>query len=122
VSFPFVLIVDDERFFRESVADFLRGEGFRVRSAVSGIEALRIIEQEQPDLVLLDMHMPVMDGWTFARELRIRGLNIPIMAMTSAEEARSYARAIEAASYVVKPVSLPLLLQRLESVLGQRQL
>src|SRR5438309_2095429 len=62
-----VLVVEDDPRLRATVADFLRGEGFQVDTAGHGLEALAGIERQAPDLMLLDMHLPLMDGWELAQ-------------------------------------------------------
>jgi len=114
----YVLVVDDDESFSASVTDFLEGEGLRARSASDGLRALEVIQQERPDLILLDMYMPVMDGWKLVREMRSRRIDVPIIAMTSADEVRRDAQEIRAAAYIAKPMSLPLLIQRLDRILG----
>ena len=68
--------------------------GYAVRTASNGLEALRIVALIEPALVLLDMRMPVMDGWGFARARRLRGITLPILVMTAAQNARSWAEEI----------------------------
>jgi CheY-like chemotaxis protein len=68
--------------------------------------------------VLLDMRMPIVDGWTFARELKARGLSIPTIVMTAAQDARRWAEEVEARGYLAKPFQLADLLAAVESILG----
>ncbi len=111
-----VLVVDDDAALRWMVASFLEQEGFTVQTAGSGTSALEHIERERPSLILLDMHLPEMDGWEFARLLRERQIDVPIVVMTAAAEARMWASQIGAAAYVTKPLSLPLLLSRIDDI------
>src|SRR5581483_10950225 len=67
-----VLVVEDDRGIRDLLAAVLTDEGFDVRQAANGKEALAVLERWQPDAILLDLMMPVMDGWTFRREQRRR--------------------------------------------------
>jgi CheY-like chemotaxis protein len=84
-----VLVVDDDPDLLELVGEVLVDRGYRVALAHNGVEALERIDEEVPDLVLLDMRMPVMDGWTFARHLRERwGRSIPVVVMTAAEDSK----------------------------------
>src|ERR671933_352790 len=71
-----ILVVDDDPVIRETVADILDFEGYSIETATNGREALQAIERAQPSLVLLDMRMPVLDGWGFAREVKERGLDL----------------------------------------------
>ncbi|MGZ8512376.1 MAG: response regulator transcription factor, partial [Candidatus Limnocylindria bacterium] len=79
-----VLVVDDEPQIRATVAEMLEIEGYSVEEAANGADALRAIERQAPDLILLDMRMPVLDGWAFAAELNRRQVEIPIVVMTAA--------------------------------------
>src|SRR5688572_5718839 len=65
---------------------------------------------------LLDMRMPVMDGWEFAIELRARAIEVPIIVMPAAEDAQSCADEIGASAYVTKPISLPALIARIDAL------
>jgi CheY-like chemotaxis protein len=65
-----ILVVEDESDIRLSVADALEGEGYDVAMAQNGAEALHLVGSFRPDVILLDMKMPVMDGWAFARAYR----------------------------------------------------
>jgi CheY-like chemotaxis protein len=113
-----ILVVDDDEGILDVVLMTLDFEGYSTRSARDGAEALAIIENERPGLVLLDMRMPVLDGWGFARALRDRGIDIPIVVMTAAQDARRWAEEIGADAYVEKPFDLRKLVQTVEKVLG----
>jgi two-component system chemotaxis response regulator CheY len=67
---PQILVVEDDDAIRELVSDVLRDDGYDVREATNGAEALEQIRGERPDLIVLDLMMPVMDGWTFVEECR----------------------------------------------------
>jgi two-component system, chemotaxis family, chemotaxis protein CheY len=101
-----ILVVDDDPSIRATVSDVLDLEGYDVVTATNGAEALERVEQRRPALVLLDMRMPIMDGWGFARELVTRGLKLPILVMTAADNARAWADEIGADGYVAKPFDL----------------
>jgi two-component system, chemotaxis family, chemotaxis protein CheY len=105
-----ILVVDDDPSILEAVADLLRLEGYEVSTAADGAEALEAVEQEPPSLVLLDMRMPVLDGWGFAKALRDRGIRLPILVMTAARDAAGWAREIGAQGYVAKPFDIGELL------------
>jgi CheY-like chemotaxis protein len=109
-SEPTVLVVEDDPDILSTVADFLEFEGYRVERAINGVEGLRVVERIVPALVLLDMRMPIMDGWGFARALKERGLPVPVVVMTAAQDARRWAQEIGAAGYVSKPFDLSDLL------------
>ena len=111
-----ILVVDDDPNILEVVSELLDMEGYRVATAANGAEALRVVEAGRPSLVLLDMRMPVLDGWGFAKELRARGVKLPILVMTAAQNARVWAEEIGAQGYVAKPFEVPALLDAVEKL------
>ncbi|MBI3964509.1 MAG: response regulator [Chloroflexi bacterium] len=115
---PNVLVVDDDESILMTVRDILELEGYGVVTAMNGDEALAVVERLTPDLVLLDMRMPVLDGWGFARALSERGLRVPIVVMTAAQDARRWAEEIGAAGHLAKPFDLVDLLAVVEGHLG----
>ncbi len=98
-----ILVVDDDRGIREIIAETLEFEGYQVAQAKNGAEALEMIAENPPSLVLLDMRMPVLDGWGVARALRARGIRLPIVVVTAAKDARAWANEIGAIGYLAKP-------------------
>lgn len=114
-----ILVVDDDASIRQTVREILDLEGYKVETAADGREALLVVERRAPSLVLLDMRMPEMDGWGFARALMERGIRLPIVVMTAAENARSWADEIGAQAYVAKPFELEELLATVERVRGR---
>jgi two-component system chemotaxis response regulator CheY len=109
-----ILVVDDDPSIREVVAQILDFEGYPVQTATDGAQALDAVADARPSLVLLDMRMPVLDGWGFAHALRARGVHLPIVVMTAAQDARRWAEEIGAAGYLAKPFELPDLLAVVE--------
>jgi DNA-binding response OmpR family regulator len=109
-----ILIVDDDAEILAMLRDFLESEGLTVRTAANGAEALDCLDEIAPALILLDMRMPVLDGWGFAEQLRLRQLGYPIVVMTAAESARHWAEEIGATSYIAKPFDVNELLQTIE--------
>jgi CheY-like chemotaxis protein len=102
-----VLIVDDDQEIREMVEYALGDEGYEVLTAYHGRAALDMLEHHSPSLILLDMRMPVMDGWMFARSYRARPApHAPIVVMTAAIDAAQWSREIAAAAYISKPFEL----------------
>jgi CheY-like chemotaxis protein len=112
-----VLVVDDDHAILLAVKDILELEGYPVVTATNGAEALRRIEEERPALILLDMRMPGMNGWDVARTLRERGIAVPILVMTAAQDARRWAEQIGANGYLAKPFDLDDLLVSVERLL-----
>jgi CheY-like chemotaxis protein len=109
-----ILVVDDDPEILAMLRDFLEGEGMTVRTAENGAEALEALEELAPALILLDMRMPVLDGWGFAEQCRERQLGYPIVVMTAAESARRWAEEIGATAYIAKPFDVNELLQTIE--------
>lgn len=109
-----VLVVDDDPSILLTVSEILDLEGYPVETARNGVEALSAVERAHPSLVLLDMRMPILDGWGFAEELKRRGLSLPILVMTAAQDARGWADEIGAQGYLAKPFDLPDLLAAVE--------
>jgi two-component system, chemotaxis family, chemotaxis protein CheY len=109
-----ILVVDDDPEILAMLRDFLESEGLVVRTAANGAEALEALDEVAPALILLDMRMPVLDGWAFAERCRERRLAYPIVVMTAAESARSWAEEIGATGYIAKPFDVNELLQTIE--------
>lgn len=109
-----ILVIDDDLAILATVSDILHDEGYQVQMAMNGAEGLAALEQFSPELILLDMRMPVLDGWGFATALRERGVNIPIVVMTATQDARRWAREIGAAYVLAKPFDLMELLNVVE--------
>ena len=106
-----VLVVEDQEDIRDFVAYVLQSEGYRVTTAGNGAVALEQVAREPIDVVLLDMRMPVMDGWAFARAYRQQpGPHAPIVVLTAAQDAASRAAQIQADGYLGKPFELDDLL------------
>lgn len=109
-----VLVVDDDTSILDTVSSILSAEGYEVVSAASGEEALAAVARQRPRLILLDMRMPVMDGWAVARALRERGSRVPIVVMTAADSAQRWADEVGAAGFLAKPFGLDELLAAVE--------
>jgi len=105
-----ILVVDDDPTILATVSEALDFEGFPVMTATNGAEALELVDRNWPSLVLLDMRMPVLDGWGFMRAVRERGLNLTVVVMTAAADARRWAREIDAQGVLAKPFELDDLL------------
>ena len=118
-----VLLVEDHEELWTLMSRRLRRRGFEVVLAHNGAQALEQVAAETPDLVLLDMDLPIMDGWTVARTLRERGNTTPIIALTAHAMTGDRARALEAGcdEYHSKPVSFELLLEQMDAVLLRRE-
>jgi len=118
--------VDDEPAIVRGLEDNLRFEGYQTVSATNGEDGLALALSDAPDLVLLDIMMPKMSGWDVCRELRGRGVDVPVIMLTArgAEVDRVLGLELGADDYVTKPFSLRELLARVRAVLrrpGPRQ-
>ncbi len=113
-----ILVVDDEPMVREVVVAYLEREGFNVAEATTGAEALKQIEEVTPDLVVLDVMLPEIDGFSVLTELRKSG-DIPVILLTARTEEPDRVLGLElgADDYVVKPFSPRELVARVRSVL-----
>ena len=111
-----VLVVDDDPSILTTVAEILDLEGFPVATATNGAEALEAVERQTPTIVLLDMRMPVLDGWGFVRALQESGRMLPVLVMTAAQDTRRWAEEIGAAGYLAKPFDLNDLLSAVETL------
>ena len=98
-----ILIVDDDPDLREFLRLMLTSMGFEVTSAANGQEALNDLEGHDPDLILLDMKMPVMDGWEFCRVLEGRDSRPPIVVLTAAPDPAGRAAEVHADGWLGKP-------------------
>ncbi len=117
-----VLVVEDDLDLLGMVRLVLEGAGYRVVTAGEGREALQEIAHEMPGLVLLDMKMPGMDGWEFARIFRARyDRQAPIVVLTAAEDARRRAEEIGAEDYLGKPFEIDDLLAKVARYMGAQQ-
>lgn len=101
-----ILVVDDDRAIRETLTDALTMEGHAVLTAANGAEALSLVEQEPPALLLLDMHMPTMDGQSLMAALREKGIHLPVIVMTAAFPVHSLALELGVHGYLSKPFEL----------------
>ena len=118
---PCVLVIEDEPALRRMLTFTLRDAGFDVRSAANGRAGLEDVALRAPDVVVLDLEMPVMDGRTFFREFRRRGFEVPVLIL-SAYGARRAARELNAEAAVQKPFRADDLVEKLEQLLaGDRE-
>jgi len=106
-----VLVVDDDLVILQIVAAILETEGYRVQRATNGCEGLKLLKDGLPDLILLDVDMPVMDGCSFARELhgRHNSNTPPIVLLTAESNARTLANQIGAVTLLPKPLDFDAL-------------
>lgn len=120
-----ILVVDDTRNVQLMISDFLGGQDFDVLTASDGREALEVVHRDDPDLILLDIMMPTMDGYQFITQLR-RESSIPVIMITARQQEADIIRGFDlgADDYITKPFRLRELLVRMRAVLrraGQRE-
>jgi len=116
---PRILIVDDSEDNRDVLARRLQRRGFDVTQAAGGKQGVEQATTDLPDLILMDMNMPELDGWEATRMIRSQGSKIPIIALTAHAMTGDLERALEAGctQYHTKPVELDKLLETIESLL-----
>jgi CheY-like chemotaxis protein len=118
-----LLIADDKPTNRELIRTVIESLGHQVTEAADGIEAVRVAHEQQPDMIILDLHMPGLDGFGVLAELRQDSAfrNTPIMALTASAMHGDRQRALDAGfdSYVSKPVPLPVLRDEVARLLNR---
>jgi two-component system alkaline phosphatase synthesis response regulator PhoP len=116
---PRVLVIDDEPEIVRGIEDNLRFEGYQTMSATNGEAGLECACREAPDLILLDIMMPRLSGWDVCRELRRRGIDVPVIMLTARAEEADRVRGLElgADDYITKPFSVRELMARVQAVL-----
>ncbi len=120
-----ILVVDDEKDILELVSLILTEEGLQVFTAQDGLGALEIARKEKPDLILLDIMMPEIDGWEVLKILKIEEetKNIPVAMLTCKTETRDKVLGIQegAVDYITKPFAPEDLLLRVQDMLGKQR-
>ncbi len=114
-----VLIIEDETPMRTALADVLAGEGYRALTAADGEIGLRKAVEEKPDLILLDIMMPKLDGFEVCAELRRLGNAVPVLMLTAKGQVEDRVSGLDAGAddYLVKPFSTEELLARVRALL-----
>ncbi len=117
-----ILVIDDEPKIVKLTRDYLEKDGFRVISAADGPAALQMARREKPDLVVLDLMLPGMDGWEVCRALR-RETDLPIIMLTARAEESDQVVGLElgADDYITKPFSPRTLVARVRAILRRAQ-
>ena len=119
-----VLVAEDDRSVRESLEMALQVEGYNVEAVTNGAEALESVAADEPDVIVLDIMMPVLDGLTVCRRLRAGGCRTPILMLTARHEVSDRVSGLDAGAddYLAKPFSLDELLARLRALLRRTSL
>ena len=115
-----VLVVDDHEMLRSGMTVALTAAGFQVDSAADGLAALAVVSRTPPDVVILDLKMPVLDGYATLARLRAdpATAGIPVVIATASEAERSHMLAEGAAAFVTKPIDALQLLREVSLALG----
>ena len=111
-----ILIVEDEANIRELLRLYLEREGYTVLEAENGVEGIKKWKSDKPDMLLLDVMMPVMDGWAVCREIRAES-DVPIIMLTAKGETADRVSGLEmgADDYIVKPLEMPEVIARVRA-------
>jgi two-component system OmpR family response regulator len=119
-----ILIVDDEAGVRELLGDALRIAGFETSTASDGMSALTAIRNKKPDLLIIDINMPLMDGFELVERLRSTGDNTPALMLSARADRADVTRGLTlgADDYVTKPFGLEELLLRVKAILRRSQI
>jgi two-component system cell cycle response regulator DivK len=116
-----ILVVEDNEMNRDMLARRLKRQGHKVLTAVDGAQGVAMATQEQPEIVLMDMSLPVLDGWEATRRLKADAATagIPVIALTAhaMESDREQALAAGCDDYDTKPIELPRLLEKISRLL-----
>ena len=120
---PKVLLVEDNEESRDGLSRRLRRKGYEILLAVDGRQGVDVARAESPDLILMDMSLPVLDGWEATRQLKAASetRGIPVLALTAHAMAGDQERALATGcdDYDTKPIEFPRLLTKIESLLGK---
>lgn len=119
---PKILLVEDNEMNRDMLSRRLERKGFEIAIAVDGQEGIEMARNHTPDLILMDMSLPVLDGWEATRQLKADNITsaIPVIGLSAHAMAGDRERALEAGcdDYDTKPVELPRLLDKIASFLA----
>ncbi len=117
-----ILLVEDNEMNLDMLSRRLERRGYEILIAMDGAQGVKIASEQQPDLILMDMSLPVMDGWEATRRIKSDAVtkNIPVIALTAHAIAgdREKALAVGCDEYESKPVKFPRLLEKIEQFLG----
>src|SRR6476660_72703 len=123
---PKVLLVEDNEMNRDMLSRRLTRRGFDVLMAVDGKQGVQMAKTEMPDLILMDMSLPVLDGWEATRQIKAEAStqSIPLIALTAHAMAGDRDKSLQAGcdDYDTKPIELPRLLDKMDRLLSEQTL
>jgi len=118
---PSILVVDDDPDILQTLALCLSTEGYRILVASNGREALEVLEKEKPAVILLDLMMPVMDGWQFVAALDEKGKrDMPLLILSADRSVQGHAQKLKANGHLAKPFDLEDLLVKVAELVGRK--
>jgi CheY-like chemotaxis protein len=116
-----ILVVEDDDACRDLMEQILSMNGYAVHVACNGLEALNVLDARQPDLILLDMKMPVMNGWEFSRRVKAEQRpRVTTVVVSAAEDIQARAQEIGADDWLEKPFEFQDLLDKVEHMLARK--
>lgn len=122
---PKILLVEDNEMNRDMLSRRLERKGYQIVMAVDGSQGISMAKAEMPDLILMDMSLPVIDGWEATRQLKADPQTslIPVIALTAHAMAGDREKTLEAGcdDYDTKPIELPRLLEKIEALLHKKE-
>jgi len=120
---PKILLVEDNEFNRDMLSRRLERKGFHIVLAVDGIQAVKMASTESPDLILMDMSLPEIDGWEATRRIKSQATtqSIPVIALTAHAMAGDREKALEAGcdDYDTKPIEIGRLLDKIHNLVDR---
>ncbi len=117
-ALPPILIVDDDEALCELMAESLRHAGYNVRTAENGMDALFAMEAQQPSVMILDLRMPLLDGWELSEELRTWDVDVPVIVVSGAStDVAATAQQMGAVDFLKKPFDLNELVDKVDRLI-----
>lgn len=118
-----IVVVDDEPSIRELLVASLHFAGFEVETAASGSQAVDVIERVKPDLIVMDVMLPDIDGFTVTRRIRQNGIKVPVLFLTARDDTQDKIMGLTVGGddYVTKPFSLEEVVARIRAILRRTQ-
>ena len=119
-----VLVVDDSESIRKLISTYLKKDGYNVLHASNGVEALEILDAHHIDLMIADIMMPVMDGYTLTQDLRAANYNLPILMITAKETYEDKKKGFNVGidDYMVKPIDMDEMLLRVNALIRRAKI